>query len=183
MLPESLRMQGVQAPMIPVVGEMIRQYPGTISVGQGVVHYGPPPQAIEQIGRFLSDPENHKYRPVDGVPELIDAMRRKLRAENGVGLADGESIVVTAGGNMGFVNAVLAIADPGDEVILQSPYYFNHEMAVTMAGCRAVLAPTDDRYQLQPDAVEAALTDRTRAVVTISPNNPTGAVYSEESPR
>ena len=59
--------------------------------------------------------------------------------------------MVTAGGNMAFMNAVLAVADPGDEVILQTPFYFNHEMAVVMAGCRAVAVPTDDRYQLQVD--------------------------------
>jgi aspartate/methionine/tyrosine aminotransferase len=72
---------------------------------------------------------------------------------------------------------VLAICDPGDEVILPTPYYFNHEMAITMANCRPVLVPTDENYQLQPERIAAALTDKTRAVVTVSPNNPTGAVY------
>lgn len=84
---------------------------------------------------------------------------------------------------MGFVNAVLAITDPGDEVILNLPYYFNHEMAVAIADCKAVCVPTDDEYQLQPDAIAGAITDRTRAVVTISPNNPTGAVYRESDLR
>src|SRR5262249_9123741 len=92
-------------------------------------------------------------------------------------------LVITAGGNMAFMNALLAIADPGDEIILQAPYYFNHEMAVTMANCRPVLVATDANYQLQPDAIAAALTSRTRAVVTISPNNPTGAVYPEAALR
>ena len=90
---------------------------------------------------------------------------------------------MTAGANMGFVNAVLAIADPGDEIILQLPYYFNHEMAIAIADCKAVCVPTDDDYQLQPDAIASAITDRTRAVVTISPNNPTGAVYRESDLR
>ena len=80
---------------------------------------------------------------------------------------------------MAFVNAVLAVADPGDEIILLAPYYFNHEMAVAMAGCRPVVVPTDARYQLRLDAIAPAITPRTRAVVTISPNNPTGAVYPE----
>jgi aspartate/methionine/tyrosine aminotransferase len=84
---------------------------------------------------------------------------------------------------MGFVNAVLAITDPGDEIILNLPYYFNHEMAVTMADCKVVCVPTDENYQLQPDLIERAVTRRTRAIVTISPNNPTGCVYSEESLR
>lgn len=174
-------MQSVQAPVIPLIGDMIRRHPGTISLGQGVVHYGPPPEAIEEIGRFLADPENHKYRPVQGLPELIAAAAAKLRAENRLCLEGEESILITAGGNMAFLNALLAIADPGDEIILQSPCYFNHEMAVTMASCRPILVPTDADYQLQPEALAAAITPRTRAIVTISPNNPTGAVYSEAS--
>ncbi len=86
---------------------------------------------------------------------------------------------MTAGSNMAFQNAILAIAEPGDEILLQTPYYFNHEMAITLAGCKPVLVPTDAEYQLQPEAVAAAVTPRTRAIVTISPNNPSGAVYSE----
>jgi aspartate/methionine/tyrosine aminotransferase len=92
-------------------------------------------------------------------------------------------LVVTAGGNMAFMNAVLAVADPDDEVILQVPYYFNHEMAVRIAGCVPVFAATDDRYQLRIDAIRAAITPRTRAVVTVSPNNPTGAAYPERALR
>jgi aspartate/methionine/tyrosine aminotransferase len=95
----------------------------------------------------------------------------------------GSRIVVTAGANMGFFNAVLAITDPGDEIILQLPYYFNHEMAINMADCKAVCVPTDDNYQLQLDLIASAITKRTRAVVTISPNNPTGSVYCESDLR
>lgn len=179
---DSLRMQSVQSPIIPVVGELIRSNPGTISLGQGVAYYGPPPQAVEAIQRFLADPENHKYKLVQGIPELQETIERKLREENGI-LLDGSRIVVTAGANMGFVNAVLAITDPGDEIILQLPYYFNHEMAVVIADCKAVCVPTDDDYQLQPEAIAGAITKRTRAVVTISPNNPTGAVYRESDLR
>jgi aspartate/methionine/tyrosine aminotransferase len=171
-------MQSVQSPIIPVVGELIHKNPGTISLGQGVAYYGPPPQAIEAIETFLANPENHKYKLVQGIPELLAAIEQKLKHENGISL-DGSRIVVTAGANMGFVNAVLAISDPGDEIILQLPYYFNHEMAVAIADCKAVCVPTDDDYQLQPEAIAAAITSRTRAVVTISPNNPTGAVYRE----
>ena len=179
---DSLRMQSVQTPIIPVVGELIRSNPGTISLGQGVAYYGPPPQAIEAIQTFLANSENHKYKLVQGIPELLEVIEYKLQAENHISL-DGSRIVVTAGANMGFVNAVLAIADPGDEIILQLPYYFNHEMAVAIADCKAVCIPTDDNYQLQPDVIAAAITERTRAVVTISPNNPTGAVYSEPALR
>ena len=172
-------MQSVQTPIIPVVAELIRQHPGTISLGQGVVSYGPPPEAMGEIQRFLADPENHKYKPVVGLPELIAAFEGKLREENGIRLDGENQFVVTAGGNMAFMNAVLAVTQPGDEVLLQTPYYFNHEMAVSMASCRPVLVPTDANYQLQPEAIRAAITPRTRAVVTVSPNNPSGAVYPE----
>jgi aspartate/methionine/tyrosine aminotransferase len=180
---ETLRMQSVQSPIIPVVGELIRSHPGTISLGQGVVSYGPPPEAVEHIQTFLADPENHKYKLVQGIGELLEAIRAKLRADNGLVVGQDARLVVTAGGNMAFVNALLAVTDPGDELILQVPFYFNHEMAIALADCKAVCVPTDRNYQLQPDAIGRAVTGRTRAVVTISPNNPTGAVYDEPSLR
>ena len=174
----SARIDAVQAPIIPILGEWIRQSPGTISLGQGIVSYGPPPEALAAIPRFLERPDAHRYGPVEGLPELVDALAQKLTHENRLPL-DRSRIVVTAGGNLAFMNAVLAVADPGDEVILQAPFYFNHEMAIVMADCRPVVVPTDARYQLQLDAIERAITPRTRAIVTISPNNPTGAVYPE----
>ena len=180
---ESARMAAVQPPVIPIVAEMIRAHPGTISLGQGVVYYGPPPEAREQIDRFFADPENHKYKPVDGVAPLKELWSRKLERENGTTLGQARRLVVTAGGNMAFQNAVLAVADPGDEVVLPLPYYFNHEMAVRIAGCTPVFVPTDGRYQLRPGAIRDAIGPRTRAVVTVSPNNPTGAVYPEAALR
>jgi aspartate/methionine/tyrosine aminotransferase len=173
----------VQSPIIPVVGELIRSHPGVISLGQGVVSYPPPRQAFDQIAEFFANPELHKYQAVYGVPQLLELIEAKLRVENGIEAQSGSRVVVTAGGNMAFVNALLAVADAGDEIILQAPYYFNHEMAITMANCRATLVPTDENYRLRPDLIAEAVTDKTRAVVTISPNNPTGAVYSESSLR
>ena len=180
----SPRMRAVQAPVIPVVADLIRAHPGTISLGQGVVFYPPPPEARRKLDEFFADPDNHKYKPVDGIPALRDALAAKLKSENGIEVRDARRLVVTAGGNMAFANAVLAVADPGDEVILPLPYYFNHEMAVRIAGCTPVFVPTDEAtYQLRLDAIEGALTPRTRAVVTVSPNNPTGAVYPEAALR
>lgn len=174
---QSQRMRAVQRPIIPIVAELIRKHPGTISLGQGVVHYGPPREAVDRYTAFLSDAANHKYKSVEGIPELVDALEKKLADENNVRLAGRSRIVVTAGGNMAFFNALLATCDPGDEVILLAPYYFNHEMAVAMLNCRAVVVPSDANYQIDLDAVRQAITERTRAIVTISPNNPTGAVY------
>lgn len=174
----SSRMQAVQSPVIPIVGKLIRDRPGTISLGQGVVHYGPPREAFDRASQFLAHPQN-RYDAVDGVPELKRALIKKLSEENGIEPDPMRRIFVTAGANMGFMNAVLAVADPGDEIILLKPYYFNHEMAVRMADARPVAVDTGPGTQPDLDAIERALTSRTRAVVTISPNNPTGAVYGE----
>ena len=172
------RMQRVQSPIIPVVHALIRKHPGTISLGQGVVHYGPPPKAVDRIRTFLAEPHNHKYQDVAGIPELLDLITAKLAAENRIELGDEKCVVVSAGGNMAFMNAVFAVTDPGDQVIILKPFYFNHEMAVRMADCEPVAVSTDPHYQIDLAAIEAAITPRTRAVVTVSPNNPSGAVYN-----
>ncbi|MBN3892477.1 MAG: pyridoxal phosphate-dependent aminotransferase [Nostoc sp. JL31] len=177
------RMQAVQSPIIPVVGELIKNSPGTISLGQGVVSYNPPDEAIEFLAKFLAEPANNLYKSVEGIPPLLTALAGQLQAFNGIEINGENCIVVTAGSNMGFMNAILAITNPGDEIILNTPYYFNHEMAIAMAGCRPVLVATDENYQLRPEAIAQAITPKTRAVVTISPNNPTGVVYSEAALR
>lgn len=180
---ESRRMQEVQTPIIPVIAELIRAHPGTVSLGQGVAYYGPPPEALKAVQQFQANPANHKYTLVQGIDPLLEVIRHKILEENGIALTETQRIVVTAGGNMAFMNALLAIADPGDQIILQLPYYFNHEMAISMVNCEAVCVPTDAHYQLQLDALRNAITDRTRAIVTISPNNPAGVVYAESDLR
>ena len=177
----SRRLQAVRTPIIPAVAQMIRDTPGTISLGQGVVNYEPPASALAATETLRADPALHKYQGVAGIDPLLAALTEKLRRENGisVGPAQGARLMVTAGGNQAFVNAALAILDPGDEVILPVPFYFNHEMAIAMANARAVLAPTDENFQLDIDALRRAITPRTRAIVTVSPNNPSGAVYPE----
>src|SRR2546422_5590655 len=163
MLRALTRMDAVQAPIVAVVGDIIRQVPGTISLGQGVVHYGPPQPALAAARAALTDPRTHEYQSGDGLPALVERLASKLRDENGIDVTCGSRIMVTAGANMAFIHAVLAVTEPGDEIILPVPFYFNHEMAIQMAGCRAVLVPTDARYQLKPDAIRAAITDRTRS--------------------
>jgi aspartate/methionine/tyrosine aminotransferase len=175
-------MARVQAPVIPLVGDLIRRTPGTISLGQGIVSYPPPPGALAALRDFGRNPDDHRYGPVEGERPLLDAIARKLVGENRLSLSD-RRLIVTAGGNMGFLNAVLAITDPGDELILPVPFYFNHDMAIAMAGCRTVAVRTASDYQLAIDEIAHAITTRTRAVVTVSPNNPSGAVYSADSLR
>ncbi|BAZ41918.1 aspartate aminotransferase [Calothrix sp. NIES-4101] len=175
------RMESVQSPIIPVIGELIRNTPGTISLGQGVVSYSPPPEAIACLSQFFAEDSNNLYKQVEGIPQLLTAIKAKLSSFNAIEINQDNCIVVTAGSNMAYVNTVLAITSPGDEIILNTPYYFNHEMAIRMAGCHPVLVETDENYQLNLNAIASAITTKTRAIVTISPNNPTGTVYSQTS--
>ena len=180
---QSRRLEAVQTPVVPIVGRWIAATPGTISLGQGIVSYGPPPEVVAAVQQFGGAIEDHRYGPVEGQAPLVEMIEAKLRRENGIVVRPGSRVVVTAGGNLAFMNAVLAVADPGDEVILPVPFYFNHEMALVMAGVKPVLVQTLPDLQLDVDAIADAITPRTRAVVTVSPNNPTGAVYSEASLR
>ena len=179
--PLASRMEAVQSPVIPLIGQFIRQNPGTISLGQGIAFYGPPPTVLAGLTTGFADDTLHQYQAVQGIPPLLTAIATKLATDNQIEVNPGQNaVVVTAGANMGFLNAVLAITQVGDEIILNSPYYFNHEMAIRMAGCEPIIVPTDEQYQLPIDKIKAAITPKTRAIVTISPNNPTGVIYPRE---
>jgi aspartate/methionine/tyrosine aminotransferase len=175
----AIRMAGVDTPIIPTIAALVRDNPGTISLGQGVVNYGPPAQAISALPGLMADGQLHKYQSVMGYAPLLDAIRHKLSAENGLSLGSESLLMVTAGSNMAFLNCVMAVGDPGDEFILPMPFYFNQEMAIRMCGCVPVPVPTHADWSLDVEALAAAITPRTRAIITVSPNNPTGAVYSE----
>ncbi|MBK8764397.1 MAG: aminotransferase class I/II-fold pyridoxal phosphate-dependent enzyme [Burkholderiaceae bacterium] len=175
----SLRMDRVDTPIIPTIAAMVRATPGTISLGQGVVSYGPPADAVAALPGLMSDVQLNKYQAVSGYGPLVAEIEAKLARENGLAVGANSAIMVTAGSNMAFLNSVLALADPGDEFILPMPYYFNQEMAIRMAGCVPVPVAVRDDWQLDVPALAAAITPRTRAIVTVSPNNPTGAVYHE----
>ena len=114
------RMDGIQAPIVQVVGDLIREVPGTISLGQGVVHFGPPPAAVEAARAAMSNPATHEYQDGFGTPSMIAAIEEKLARDNGIDAARGTRLMVTAGGNMAFVHAIFAITRPGDEVILSA---------------------------------------------------------------
>jgi aspartate/methionine/tyrosine aminotransferase len=168
-------------PVMGFVADLMRDNPGTISLGQGVVHYGPPARALEAAQQAVTVPKTHRYGYVIGRPSLRSAFAGKLNAENQ--LDPGYEVVVTAGSNMAFFVSLLAITSPGDEVILLVPYYFNHEMAAYIAGCRPVLVSLGDSLTPDVDTISRAITPRTRAIVTISPNNPTGIVYAPDTLR
>lgn len=178
---QSSRMAAVEAPIIPAIAQMVRNNPGTISLGQGVVNYGPPAEAIGALPGMMADPQLHKYQGVLGHPELLAALTQKLATENHVHLGTESLVMVTAGSNMAFLNCVMAVGDLGDEFILPMPFYFNQEMAIRMSGCIPVPVAVNEDWSLNVEAIAAAITPRTRAIVTVSPNNPTGAVYSQQA--
>lgn len=172
-----LRLQQVDTPIIPTIAAFVRDNPGTISLGQGVVNYGPPVDIARALDPLATDPGLQKYQAVVGMPDLIAALRAKLARENQIPASTDTGLMISAGSNMAFLQAAMAVTDPGDEVILPAPFYFNQEMALRMLGCTPVPVATDARHQLDIGAIERAITPRTRAIVTVSPNNPTGAVY------
>lgn len=174
------RMEKVQTPIIPVIADLIAQNTGTISLGQGVVYYGPPATAFERLHELNTSNGIHRYGHTGGIHALREAISAKLLAENKINISDGSKVIVTAGSNMAFLNTLFAITNPGDEIILFTPYYFNHEMAIRMLTCVPVFVSTDEQYQPDLHKLNRAITDKTRAIVTISPNNPSGVVYSQD---
>ena len=176
----SKRMDAVQSPIIPYIGQLTRDNPGTISFGQGIAFYGPPTEAFDLVQKSLTNESINRYGPVEGIPELQHALIHKLHRLNKIEVDANNAVVVTAGSNMAFNTTVLAITDPGDEIILPIPYYFNHEMSLAMERCKPVLVPTENNFHLDIDKIEAAISKKTKAIVTISPNNPSGAVYRKQ---
>jgi aspartate/methionine/tyrosine aminotransferase len=176
----SQRVHAVQTPIIPTITQLARENPGTISLGQGISYYGPPPQAFEEIQKQLTSARLNAYGPVEGIPELTQALAGKLQTRNNISINQHNKIFVTAGSNMAFSSLMVTIADPGDEIILLTPYYFNHEMAIRLANAIPVLVSTLDDYHPDIERIKKAITNKTRAIVTVSPNNPTGAVYTQE---
>ena len=180
------RLDGVLRPVIPQISALVRTTPGCLSLAQGMVSWGPPPgvadavaQAATELAAAEAAPLN-AYGAMAGDPALLEAIRRDLTAPSRAGgpldLA-GAQLLVTAGSNMAFNAIAQVITDPGDELILPLPYYFNHVMAVQLAG--GVAVPVDAGLVPDPERLAAAITPRTRAIVTVSPNNPSGVVMPQ----
>lgn len=175
------RLQRVLRPVIPELGALVRKTPGTLSLAQGMVGWGPPPGVMAAIVEAVAQaPADHglldHYGPVAGDAELLAALAASLVAD-GLDLA-GAELWVTAGSNMAFhaIAQVVCEGPPAEpsELILPLPYYFNHVMAIQLAGGVPVLV--DAGLVPDPERLAAAITPRTRAIVTVSPNNPSGVV-------
>ena len=132
----SLRMAAVDTPIIPAVAALVVNNPGTISLGQGVVNYGPPAEAIAALPGLMGDVQLNKYQAVMGYPALVDALRQKLAQENGIHAGSDAMVMVTAGSNMAFLNCVLAVGDPGDGKVREHDRTFariDHDEIITEA--------------------------------------------------
>lgn len=152
-----------------------------IDLTQAAPDTPPSPDLVEYLAGRLADPQAARYTPVEGIPSLRAALARHHTSRYGVEISD-EDVIVTSGANQAFWPAVLAVAGPGDEVIVPLPYYFNHVMTLEMLGIRPILVPFDETRSgvPDPDRLAALATPRTRALVLVTPNNPTGAAYPAE---
>jgi aminotransferase len=148
-----------------------------ISLGQAVPGFGPPPAAIEAARRALGDPKAHRYSADAGIATLREALCEKLSTHRGARVSL-DDVIITAGGNQAFMLAAMTLIDPGDEVLMVSPYFVNHDMAIRALGGVPIEAPVVEADAFTPrwSAIEPHVTTRTRAVVICSPSNPTGAV-------
>jgi len=180
MKPKLGRTIGIQeAPIVKLIADS--NVPSdVVDLGQGVPFYGPPREAILAATEMLGKESGFKYSEDAGIGSLRDAIARKLASENNVEADSSKNIMVTAGANQAFVNAILCITKPGDHVLTISPYYFNHIMAIELAGCRPAIVEADRDYQPVVTRISKKMTKRVKAVVLVSPNNPTGAVYPKD---
>jgi aspartate/methionine/tyrosine aminotransferase len=142
----------------------------------------PPPEPLVEamVESIRTDVGTHLYGPVLGLPALRSEIAWRTAARYG-GEVHADDVAVTAGCNQAFCAAVTTLAAPGDAVLLPVPWYFNHKMFLDMSGIEAVPLPCDDGIVPDPDAARARITARTRAIVLVTPNNPTGAEYPPET--
>ncbi len=179
------RLAGVPEPVIPQVAELSRLHPGTLSLAQGMVGWGPPAGVHQAVGAALAAAHASataaaaidRYGPLQGDAALLTRIAARLSGELGLD-PQASALLVTAGSNMAFQVLIQALCDPGDEVILPLPWYFNHAMAVQLAS--AVPVPVAAGLQPDPERLAAAITPRSRAIVTVSPNNPSGVVLEPQ---
>ena len=155
-----------------------------IGFGAGEPDFPTPDYIVEAAVEAARQPKNHRYSPAGGQPELKKAIAEKTLRDSGYEV-DPAQILVTNGGKQAIYEAFAAIVDPGDEVIVVAPYWTTYPESIKLAGGTPVFVTTDEStgYMASVEQLEAARTDKTKVLVFVSPNNPTGAVYSREQVR
>lgn len=148
-----------------------------INVSQAAPVDPPPPEMLRAMADIvMNDPGAHLYGPVLGLPALRDAVAAEWSVAYG-GTITGAEVAITSGCNQAYAAALMTLCAEGDEVLLPVPYYFNHRMWNDMSGIRTVALPTGPGLIPEVDRAAALITDRTRAIVLVSPNNPGGVEY------
>jgi aspartate aminotransferase len=152
-----------------------------IGFGAGEPDFPTPGYIVEAAQRACAEPRFHKYSPAAGLPELREAIAAKTGRDSGYEVAPGQ-VVVTNGGKQAVYQAFATLIDPGDEVLLPTPYWTTYPETIALAGGTPVTVLTDEQsgYLTSVEDLEAHRTDRTKALVFVSPSNPTGAVYPPE---
>lgn len=155
-----------------------------IDLCQAVPDYTPAPELIEHLKLQLDQPETARYSPDEGLPEVRQAVSAWYQRRYGAAPA-GDELCLTIGASQAFWLAMTTLCRAGDEVIVQLPAYFDHPMALQALGVQCVWAPFREETQGLPDvdAIAALITPRTRAILLVSPSNPTGAVTPPETLR
>lgn len=155
---------------------------GCVSLGQGIPSFATPEHVVEAVARALrQDPAAGKYSLQPGMPELRRAAAELLRAEKGLPADAEREVAITVGGMEGLLCAMLTLVGPGDEVIVPEPFYPSHVEQILLAEGTPVFAPLRRAdWGLDVDAIKAAITPRTKAIIISSPHNPTGAVWTKK---
>jgi aspartate/methionine/tyrosine aminotransferase len=153
-----------------------------IGFGAGEPDFPTPPHIVDAAVAAALDPKNHRYSPTSGLPELREAIAAKTARDSGYGV-EAAQVLVTNGGKHAVYNTFQALLDPGDEVIVPAPYWTTYPEAIALADGRTVVLPTTEAtdFQVTVDALEKVRTKNTKAVLFVSPSNPTGAVYPREA--
>jgi aspartate aminotransferase len=152
-----------------------------ISYAAGEPDFATPAHIVEAASRAVLDPKNYKYTPAVGLPELREAIAAKTLRDSGLEVSPGQ-VIVTNGGKQAVYQSFATLLDPGDEVLLPTPYWTTYPEAIRLAGGVPVdvFAGSEQNYLVTVEQLEAARTERTKVLLFVSPSNPTGAVYSPE---
>ncbi|CAN5301088.1 pyridoxal phosphate-dependent aminotransferase [soil metagenome] len=150
-----------------------------ISFAAGEPNFPTPDFVVEAAVLAARDPKNHKYTPAVGLPELREAIAAKTLRDSGLAVSPSQ-VIVTNGGKQAVYQSFATLLDPGDEVLVPSPYWTTYPEAIALAGgvMVDVFAGSDQGYLVTVEQLEAARTERTKVLLFVSPSNPTGAVYS-----